>query len=217
VILAQGAIKVQVVFSIAGGAGSGMFLDIDFLVRDIVRGVQPLNLTLEAVILLPTAFTSEPRHRVYANSYAALLELEHYSVKKKDDDNAGEGGGRFPVYWDGVYTTGGPLESITGPAFDANWLIGNTSRGVKQGVAGSRLGTTPADKRAFTGMIADWLYLRASPRGTGFANVVNAYVISNAMSTEFSATARLKIMDDGSSTFVDAGYDLTLIPARPLT
>ncbi|MEW6733603.1 MAG: tubulin-like doman-containing protein [Acidobacteriota bacterium] len=69
--------NVYVVCSIAGGTGSGMFLDLAFLVKDIFAG-QPV--TSVGYLVSPRLFGSEVP-RIFANSYAALKELEHYSFE----------------------------------------------------------------------------------------------------------------------------------------
>ncbi|MBL8149006.1 MAG: tubulin-like doman-containing protein [Blastocatellia bacterium] len=71
--------NVYVVCSIAGGTGSGMFLDAAFLVKDLFAG-QPF--TSVGFLVMPRLFGSEVP-RIFANSYAALKELEHYSYENR--------------------------------------------------------------------------------------------------------------------------------------
>jgi hypothetical protein len=101
-------LQVLVVFSIAGGTGSGMFLDLAFLVKSIFGGATNLNTIGYA--LMPGLFN--PREdRVFANGYAALKELEYYSYEHD-----------FEVEWpDGVQ------RQIPGPPFNYTYLIDRTN------------------------------------------------------------------------------------------
>ncbi len=96
-----------VVFSLAGGTGSGMFLDLAFLVKDIFRGTA---LTTIGCVLLPGLFNPN-EDRIFANGYASLKELEHYSYEHD-----------FDVEWpDGV------LRRIPGPPFNYTYIIDRTN------------------------------------------------------------------------------------------
>jgi len=66
-------INVYVVGSLAGGTGSGMFLDTAFLVKRLHPNAQ-----LVGYLLLPRFFGTETR--MDANGYAALKELNYYST-----------------------------------------------------------------------------------------------------------------------------------------
>ena len=66
-------IRVVVVMSGAGGTGSGAFIDAGYAIRSIKPKVTKLDLFM----ILPSAFADANAHRVYANGYAALSELEH--------------------------------------------------------------------------------------------------------------------------------------------
>jgi len=70
-------INVYVITSISGGTGSGMFIDIGFLIRNLFRN-QAIS---SSYIVLPKIFQGYGKERIYANSYAALMELEHYNLK----------------------------------------------------------------------------------------------------------------------------------------
>lgn len=68
-------LKVFIVNSLGGGSGSGMFLDMAYNVRDIVK-----KCSISGYAILPDIFEMDEtnRARVGANTYAALLELDHY-------------------------------------------------------------------------------------------------------------------------------------------
>jgi Tubulin like len=100
-------LQVFIVFSLAGGTGSGMFLDLAFLVKDIFRGTA---LTTIGCLLMPGLFNPN-EDRVFANGYAALKELEYYSYEND-----------FDVEWPGE-----PLRSIPGPPFSYTYLIDRTN------------------------------------------------------------------------------------------
>lgn len=81
-------VEVVIVTSLAGGTGSGMLLDVSYLVKDIVRehefnGVRT-NTTLIAA--LAGLFRDFPDFEACKrNTYAALLELEHYGTPWSGD------------------------------------------------------------------------------------------------------------------------------------
>jgi hypothetical protein len=97
--------NIYFVCSIAGGTGSGMFLDLAFLVKDIFAG-QPA--TSVGFLVLPRLFGSEVP-RIFANSYAALKELEHYNYENQ-----------FAVEWPDRVP-----RSIAPPVFNYCYLIDN--------------------------------------------------------------------------------------------
>jgi len=86
---------VYVICSLCGGTGSGMFLDVAYLLRKIV-GVDPSTKRFMGVFVMPEVYEPviENQHikRIYANAYAALREMDYllnspkrsYTIKGKD-------------------------------------------------------------------------------------------------------------------------------------
>jgi hypothetical protein len=73
--------QVYVVSSLAGGTGSGMFLDIAFITRHLL-----FSSSLVGVFVMPRVFSHLPgTHFTGPNSYAALKEIEYFS-KLRDTD-----------------------------------------------------------------------------------------------------------------------------------
>ncbi len=115
---------IYIVFSIAGGTGSGIFLDTAFAIKEhFTSGVNSIG-----YIVLPSVFWHDKSHRIFANSYAALKELEYYSLRKdflnKDEASAHkkhESKHDF-LHW---YSPGGPKKRVMGPPFDIHYLIDN--------------------------------------------------------------------------------------------
>lgn len=70
-------INVYVVTSVSGGTGSGMILDMGFLIRNIFRN----QAVSTSYIVLPKIYQSYGKERVFANGYAALKEFEYYNLK----------------------------------------------------------------------------------------------------------------------------------------
>lgn len=133
-------VETWLIFSVAGGTGSGMFLDLAFALKE----ADP-NARLQAMILLPSVFSSDFQHRIFGNSYAALMELEHYNLAKTTG-----GAHRFPVAW-----TREQYESnqhLTGPVFDTAYLVGNKPRG-----SGGTLALK--DKNSLCEMLAEALFI----------------------------------------------------------
>jgi hypothetical protein len=68
-------LRVVIVASLAGGTGSGTFLDTGFLVKRYFKEAERLG-----ILLLPSFFAEYAgSDRVRANGYAALMELNHYT------------------------------------------------------------------------------------------------------------------------------------------
>lgn len=72
--LAQDKFKIVVVCSVAGGTGSGSFLDMGWLAKWL--GDKLSAIEVELVVFLPTGFQIAGKDRTEANGYAALMELE---------------------------------------------------------------------------------------------------------------------------------------------
>ncbi|HEX5708922.1 MAG TPA: tubulin-like doman-containing protein [Pyrinomonadaceae bacterium] len=101
-------LQVFVVFSIAGGTGSGMYLDLAFLVKKLFKGEK---LATIGVVMMPGLFNPN-EDRVQANGYAALKELEHYSY-----------GNDYEVQWPGE-----AKQKIEGPPFTYAYLIDRSNQ-----------------------------------------------------------------------------------------
>lgn len=97
-------LQVFIVFSLAGGTGSGMFLDVAFLAKTAFPGTTPTTI---GYVLMPGLF-NQNEDRVFANGYAALKELEHYSYEND-----------FQVEWG----NGEPARPLPGPPFTYTYLI----------------------------------------------------------------------------------------------
>lgn len=74
-------VSVFVVSSLAGGTGSGMFLDIAFILRNLVPSAN-----ISGVFILPRVFARLPgTDLIKANTYAALKEIETFSTIRDTD------------------------------------------------------------------------------------------------------------------------------------
>ncbi|MEK7813644.1 MAG: tubulin-like doman-containing protein, partial [Candidatus Desantisbacteria bacterium] len=93
-------VNIYIVNSLAGGTGSGIFLDVAFLVKHLQQNARTIGF-----LILPRIFGDVPR--CDANGYAALMELDYYSY-----------GHHFEVEW----TPREPL-SIPSPPFDYCYLM----------------------------------------------------------------------------------------------
>jgi len=146
-----GETEIWLVFSVAGGTGAGMFMDVAFALK-----AQLAATNIRAVIVLPSVFTNDFQQRPFGNGYAALMELEHYSaVKDIEDGNRGEGLHTFHAAWTREMFEQQRYQ-MRGPVFDATYLIGNQPRE-------GRGKLTLEDKNALCQMIAEVLYVEYSP------------------------------------------------------
>jgi hypothetical protein len=72
-------LNVHLVGSLAGGTGSGIFLDVAYLVRKLLQGLGIAGAhQVNGYMLLPQAFQDAVGSKGLANGYAALKELNYY-------------------------------------------------------------------------------------------------------------------------------------------
>ena len=71
----NGRFRVVVVGSVAGGTGSGAFLDMGLLARWLTS-VEVSKADVELMLFLPSGYSGANKDRTEANGYAALMELE---------------------------------------------------------------------------------------------------------------------------------------------
>ena len=81
--------EVHIVFSLCGGTGSGTFLDVAYLMRDIARETCT-DITINGYAVLPGVFMDEIRNvaeksRIQPNAYGALRELDYLMSLTSED------------------------------------------------------------------------------------------------------------------------------------
>ncbi|MFM0757524.1 tubulin-like doman-containing protein [Paraburkholderia strydomiana] len=74
--------RVVVVASVAGGTGSGAFLDLGLLSRWLAK-TEVGHADVELMLFLPTGYADKNKDRTAANGYAALMELESAMMGNK--------------------------------------------------------------------------------------------------------------------------------------
>ncbi|WP_321814196.1 MULTISPECIES: tubulin-like doman-containing protein [unclassified Paraburkholderia] len=74
--------RVVVVASVAGGTGSGAFLDVGLLSRWLAK-TEVGHADVELMLFLPTGYADKNKDRTAANGYAALMELESAMMGNK--------------------------------------------------------------------------------------------------------------------------------------
>jgi hypothetical protein len=137
----------NIVGSLAGGTGSGTFLDIAFMARDIIGSDEQSNFT--GVLLLPGIFTRYAGVAlVKPNAYGALKEVEYLSTMK----------GSFQVDY-GVRRV-----DVNRPPFDLIYLVDNINE----------QGRVVSEQQDLYGLIADGMYVQiGSQIGADSANAVD--------------------------------------------
>jgi len=101
--------RVYIVTGLAGGTGGGMFLDLAYVLRGLLKN-QGAPAEVTGLFVLPSPTTSKP---ALANTFAALTELNHFN-----DANA-----MFSARYEMGATKGGDTVSELGPAFQRCLLI----------------------------------------------------------------------------------------------
>lgn len=96
--------KVYIITSLAGGTGSGMFLDVFMLVNYIIRSRAVPHYLVQSIMVTPepleTIAPSVDMPDFYTNTYAALKEMFHFLTGNKEQvaySIIGEHGGRIIV------------------------------------------------------------------------------------------------------------------------
>ena len=85
-------VEIVIVTSLSGGTGSGMLIDIAYIVKDILSDAKYRSLANASTALfcvLPNAFEHKVGQlfkRFQQNGYAALLELEYYGTPRTGDE-----------------------------------------------------------------------------------------------------------------------------------
>lgn len=143
----RSGVEVHIVGSLGGGTGSGTFLDVAFMARDVVGGDEQSNFT--GILLLPGIFKQlSGVTLVKPNSYAALKEIEYLSTMK----------GSFTVDY------GFRRVDVSRPPFDLIYLIDSINE----------QGRVVAAQSDLHGLIADGMYVQiGSQIGVDNANAVD--------------------------------------------
>lgn len=68
--------RIVVVCSLAGGTGSGSFIDVGWLAGQVLHDVYKTHEGVQLIALLPSGFTAANEQRCKSNSYAGLTELD---------------------------------------------------------------------------------------------------------------------------------------------
>jgi hypothetical protein len=146
-VSSRSGVEVYIVGSLAGGTGSGLFLDIAFMARDIIGNDEQSNFT--ATLLLPTLFTRfAGTALVKPNAYGALKEIEHLSTSKTP----------FTIDY------GSRKVDVTRPPFDVVYLIDSINE----------QGRTVMEQGDLVGLIGDGMYVQiASQIGADSANAID--------------------------------------------
>ena len=144
-------LSVCVAGSLAGGTGSGTFLDIALILRDLMRDEDQLF----GYLLLPDVYVNRPgTQNVEANAYAALQELD-YCMNLKET-------------W--AYPFGGREISVTKKPFDMVFLVNQVNRA----------GKSFAEVDDLAELMGAGLFLSSGPLGKQQADIFDNIVVQLA-------------------------------------
>jgi hypothetical protein len=123
--------QVFLVASVAGGTGCGTFLDMVFLLRKLSRegiGIERVvSILFLPNIYYPTA-SGEVARRSYGNAYAALKELEFYTLRRRDLSERMVDDTGLSIDFDVEWTRGRPFK-IQGPPFSVTYILERENEG----------------------------------------------------------------------------------------
>ncbi|MBM3983668.1 MAG: hypothetical protein FJ304_26040, partial [Planctomycetes bacterium] len=74
--------RAYVIAGLAGGTGSGTFLDVAFLLRHELRQVGYMRPEVAGLFFVPPSDPKAPRSAALGNTHAALAELHHFQAKR---------------------------------------------------------------------------------------------------------------------------------------
>lgn len=153
--------EIVIVASLAGGTGSGSFLDFGFLCKHLCQS----DAMITAVLFLPQVFKGLPdidQQAIYANGYAALTELNRHLLPRPRSEGDGEGGeGCYNPSWAFEWQPGIVTE-VSAPPFDVTYLLDQCNRhGILGGASedGQRQDEGEAACREVMHMVAESLLL----------------------------------------------------------
>jgi hypothetical protein len=157
-------LEIVIVTSLAGGTGAGMFIDVAYLVKDILQSDPKLKKVPQKyttlIAVMPTAFQKDVGASTFQkfqrNAYAALLELEYYGTPRTGDEafvgeSRDENKLSNRVGFLAPWKSGNDRERfIRGQGWEACYLIDNVTPHTMQ---------VPLSLNETYQMIADYLYL----------------------------------------------------------
>lgn len=102
-IMVDPGINVHIVAGLAGGTGSGMFLDTAYVARQVLQTLSiPGTNQIVGYLILPGAFRDLAGANALPNGYAALKELNYYTYMYDPNNELAAVFGR--PFWDADYT-----------------------------------------------------------------------------------------------------------------
>jgi Tubulin like len=124
--------QVFLVTSVAGGTGCGTFLDCVFLLKKLSREAVAID-RIVGLVFLPSVYyptaNGEAAQRSYGNAYAALKELEFYTLRRRDfkTNGAGDDTG-LSIDYEAEWVRG-RTEKVQGPPFSVTYLLDRENEG----------------------------------------------------------------------------------------
>lgn len=148
-------LNVIIVGSIAGGTGSGTFLDTAYLVRQTVKQLAGnRKTTLMGFMVMPSVFGGAGNmSRLYANGYAALKELNHFNYSPPVERTNGVTDPErntehdYTMWW----SANEPATSTAVSPFDVCYLVDSMNEG------GASASGAPQNETVFT-MISEAIF-----------------------------------------------------------
>jgi Tubulin like len=215
-------LQVWVVHSLAGGTGSGMFLDCAFLMR-YLAAQRNILAPVRSLALLPDLWTADLNDRRYANTYAALKELDFFNYSRGQAEQPGggpiAGDDRYRVAWtQELYNQGIHLHP---PVFETTYLVGadcyNRANGAQY---------LTDDKRIhFTQSIAEWMFNVSAGSGhissalsSNLSNQLNQMVLATRLNTQTAIGGGqvINVTQEVSRAYASVGISKLFYPTSRL-
>jgi len=197
--------QVYLIFSVAGGTGSGIFLDMAFLLRK-------MNFRdITGIVALPNVYFptnhGEEAGRAYGNSYSALKELEFFTRRIKQVANAGDGM-RTSIDYEVNWTGTPERPPIPGPPFSVAYLCEMRN---EQGIGAGR-------RHELFHMIADSLFVNFLPDTFSTqkrSRLANTYQLLAARTADWVPVAEnVQLVQSFSRRYASMGMSKIEVPVE---
>ena len=143
------ALHIFVISSLGGGSGSGMFIDVGFLLLDIVEEIGIKTNTIYGIFYDGTVSAIWDNKTIYP-AYASLKELEYWMVNPEKYRFVGQNGKKI-----GERKNKKLSERLSARPFDIVILVGKSTPSGRNLTSGSN---TLVTKKRYASVVADFLY-----------------------------------------------------------
>jgi hypothetical protein len=198
--------EVVLVYSLAGGTGAGMFLDVGMMVRDVLAELKLGTSIIIHYLILPEVITgprgvlhaqNEMKRKVEENAFAALREMEYFALRRDGSYDlsippklaaSDRGPSQVPIF-EVQWQRGSRRTAVNSAPWDLCYLVGASN----EPLAGQQLAHTEVYQ-----MVAEQIGLYFDPGDFGERMRANR---SNDVAKIIDKMRQMVYAEDGSELF----------------